>query len=140
MVFRQNLNRMLATGHNGLCPRILKECFSQLCNLFHNTIDLLIANSAFPTSLKITSDTPIQGGPCDNPNDYTPSLDPSSSLQHYQTPRWKASPCKLTRSHLIYKAQSGVRPNHFTGKKDVISSCWLIESLLIVAQEQPQQF
>ena len=74
MVFRQNLNRLLATGHDGLCPRILKECFSQLCHLFHNMIDLLIANSVFPTSLKITSDTPIQGGPCDNPNDFTPVL------------------------------------------------------------------
>ena len=49
--------------------------FSQLCHLFHNMIDLLIANSVFPTSLNITYDTPIhKDGPCDNPNDYTPVL------------------------------------------------------------------
>ena len=74
-----------------------------------------MASSVFPTSWKIADVIPIhKGGPYDDPNNYSPvSILPvlSKIIERHVA---KSLLAHLQEKNLIYKEQSGFRPNHST--------------------------
>ena len=104
-----------ASGHDGLSPRILKVCSSHLFYPLYKLINLSIVNSVFPSSWKIADVIPIhKSGPCDDPNNYrTVSILPvlSKIIERHVA---KSLLAFLQDSNLLYRAQSGFRPNHST--------------------------
>lgn len=104
-----------ASGYDGLSPRILKVCSSNLLYPLCKIINISIANSIFPSSWKIADVIPIhKGGPRDDSNNYRPvSILPvlSKIIERHAAMSLLTF---LQENNLIYRAQSGFRPNHST--------------------------
>ena len=74
-----------------------------------------MANSVFPTSWKIADVIPIhKGRPYDDPNNYRPVSTLPVLSKIIERHVAKSLLAHLLEKNLIYKAQSGFRPNHST--------------------------
>ena len=99
-----------ASGHDGL-----KVCSSHLSHPLYKLIKLSIVNSVFPSSWKIADVIPIhKSGPCDDPDNYRPVLILPVLSKIIERHVAKSLFAFLQENNLIYRAQSGFRPNHST--------------------------
>ena len=90
-------------------------CSSHLFYPLYKLTNLSIVNSVFPSSWKIADVIPIhKSGLCDDPNNYRPVLILPFLSKIIERHVAKSLLAFLQDNNLIYRAQSGFRPNHST--------------------------